>query len=194
MEASAASGRRPIRVARRVATGLALALVAGLLALLVWDVMHKESAQGFVNQIAAGDDPAAPGFSLKPLNGGGPPVSLASLRGRPVVVNFWASWCAPCKAEAPLLERAYAKWHGKGVAFVGIDANDFAGDARKFVVRHDLSFRMLHDGSGSTLGRWGLTGFPETYFIDARGRAVDHIGQQIQNESEIDTGIRKALS
>ncbi|HET7044643.1 MAG TPA: TlpA disulfide reductase family protein [Gaiellaceae bacterium] len=181
------------RQLRRVGTVLALALVAGLLALLVYRLSTQESAKGFVNKIAAGDDPAAPGFSLKPLSGDGGPVKLASFRGKAVVVNWWASWCQPCKKEAPLLQQAYRRWHGQGVVFLGVDANDVTSDGRSFVAKHGLGFTMLKDGSGSTLGHWGITGFPETFFIDRQGRAVDHIGLQIKSVDQIDAGIRKAL-
>jgi cytochrome c biogenesis protein CcmG/thiol:disulfide interchange protein DsbE len=192
-EAAAADGRRPARVARRLGTVLALGLVAGLLALLVWKVVHQQSATGFVNRIAAGDKPLAPGFTLKRLDGPGGKVSLASLRGHPVVVNFWASWCDPCKAEAGRLESSYRAWGGKGVRFVGVDANDFTADGRRFAAKHGLSYLNLADGAGSTLGRWGVTGLPETFFVDAKGRAVAHVVGEISS-SELAAGIEKARS
>jgi cytochrome c biogenesis protein CcmG, thiol:disulfide interchange protein DsbE len=182
-------GRR-LKLAGQV---LALAAVAGLLGLLIWDVSHKNDASGFVDRIAAGKRPVTPPLSLKPLTGGPHEVSLAAYRGKVVVLNFWASWCVPCKAEAPRLEAASRKWAGQGVVFLGVDANDFGSDGRRFVDKHGISYLNLEDGSGSSIGRWGVTGFPETFFIDREGRAVDHVAQEI-DASEIEDGIRKAIS
>lgn len=180
------------RSAKLAAQGLALAAVAGLLGLLIWDVSHKNAATGFVNQIAAGDRPIAPPLALEPLIGGGQKVSLASYRGKVVVLNFWASWCAPCKAEAPRLEAASRRWAKRGVVFLGVDANDFGSDAKRFLDKHDISYLNLEDGSGSSIGHWGVSGFPETFFIDRQGRAVDHVALEIA-APQIEDGIRKAL-
>jgi cytochrome c biogenesis protein CcmG, thiol:disulfide interchange protein DsbE len=180
------------RTAKLVAQGLALAAVAGLLGLLIWDVSHKNAATGFVNRIAAGDRPLAPPLALKPLTGGGREVSLAGYRGKVVVVNFWASWCGPCKAEAPRLEAASRRWSRQGVVFLGVDANDFSSDGKHFLDKHGISYLNLEDGSGSSIGHWGVTGFPETFFIDRQGRAVDHVPKEIA-AAQIEAGIRKAL-
>jgi cytochrome c biogenesis protein CcmG/thiol:disulfide interchange protein DsbE len=117
---------------------------------------------------------AAPILSLPRLDKPGN-LSLASLRGKTVVVNFWASWCGPCKEEAPLLERAWAENRAKGVVVLGVDANDFAGDARSFMRRYGLTYPVIHDAHGSSLGHWGVGGLPTTYVVDARGVIVSRV-------------------
>jgi cytochrome c biogenesis protein CcmG/thiol:disulfide interchange protein DsbE len=112
------------------------------------------------------------------------------LRGHPVVVNFWASWCIPCKKEAPLLA-ASARTHRGQVVFLGIDVQDFKSDARRFLRRFDTPYVSVRDGPGSTYGDYGLTGVPETYWLDARGRIVAHYAGQIDRD-QLEEGIRLA--
>lgn len=149
---------------------LALAGVAGLLALLVWKLAHQQHAPG----VGA----AAPAFTLQRLDGNGN-VSLASFRGRPVVLNFWASWCEPCKSEARVLQRDWARYRRRGVVFLGVDYHDLAPDARRFVRRHALTFPMLEDGSGSVTGSYGISQVPETYVLSRQGRVVAHLAGPI---------------
>ena len=164
------------------AQAIAVAAVAGLLALLVWKLAHQtEPARG-----------AAPNFTLPRIDGGGA-VELASFRGRAVVLNFWASWCIPCKEEAPRLEAAARKWAGRGVVVVGIDSQDFKGDARRFARRYGLTYPLVHDGPGKTRARYGVTGFPETFFIDRRGNIVgEHIQGPVSDE-QLEENILRAL-
>ena len=149
---------------------IALACVAGLLALLVWSVVHQQHAPG----VGA----VAPAFTLRRLAGPGK-VSLASYRGKPVVLNFWASWCEPCKSEAAVLERDWTSYRNRGVVFLGVDYHDLASDARRFVSAHALTFTMLQDGSGSVTGRYGISQVPETYVLDRQGRVVAHLAGPI---------------
>jgi cytochrome c biogenesis protein CcmG/thiol:disulfide interchange protein DsbE len=107
-----------------------------------------------------------------------------------VVVNFWASWCIPCKEEAALLA-ASARAHRGRVVFLGIDVQDFKSDARGFLKRFDTPYVSVRDGSGSTYTDYGLTGVPETYWIDARGRIVAHYAGQI-DRAQLEDGIRRA--
>src|SRR4051812_30686779 len=115
---------------------VALATVAGLLGLLVWRVTHRTSPPKIGGP--------APTFSLGRLDGGGT-LDLASLRGKPVVLNFWASWCVPCKGEAPMLERASRQYRKQGVVFVGIDWHDVKSDARRFLSHHSVTYPTVLD-------------------------------------------------
>ena len=155
-----------------VAQVAALACVAGLLALLVWKLTHQQHAPPVGSP--------APAFTLPRLDGPGS-VSLASLRGHPVVLNFWASWCLPCKAEARVLEQNWQRYRSRGVTFVGVDDQDLGSEGRAFVRAHGLTFTMLDDGpdGGSVAGSYGVSQFPETYIVGANGKVVAHFAGPI---------------
>ena len=166
---------------------VALACVAGLLGLLVWRLTHQQHAPHVGS--------AAPGFTLRRLGGDGT-VSLAALRGKPVVLNFWASWCGPCKSEAGVLEHAWSRYGNRGVVFLGVDYHDLAPDARRFVAAHGLGFTMLQDGSGTVTGRYGISQVPETYIVGRSGRIVAHIPGPITAAgfgAEFQHGLAEAL-
>ena len=167
---------------------LALACVAGLLALLVWQLGHQQHAPG----VGA----MAPGFTLRRLEGPGK-VSLASYRGKPVVLNFWASWCQPCKSEAAVLERDWSSYRNRGIVFLGVDYHDLASDARRFVNAHSLTFPMLEDGSGKVTGSYGISQVPETYVLNRQGRVVAHLAGPITDPAfsgEFRSALAKATA
>lgn len=93
---------------------------------------------------------------------------LATARGKPVVVNVWASWCGPCRVEAPLLARA-ARSYGDDVVFLGVASSDDEGDARSFIDRYELTYPNVFDGTGKIRARLRLRGFPTTYLFDRDG-------------------------
>jgi cytochrome c biogenesis protein CcmG/thiol:disulfide interchange protein DsbE len=110
--------------------------------------------------------PALPAAVLVP-----PRATLASLRGRPAAINFWASWCGPCRYEAPQLERLARSLRGRA-QLVGVDWSDGAGGARSFVRQNGWTFPVLRDATGTVGERYGLVGLPTTFILDPRGLVV----------------------
>lgn len=151
------------------AQGAALALVVGLFALLVWKVATQD--EGAAPKLGRGETPPAPAFHLDRLDRPGK-LSLAAYRGRPVVLNFWASWCIPCKQEAPLLESTWKRYRDRGLVVLGVDINDLRGDARRFAREYGMSYPLVYDGPGNTTTTYGLTGVPETFFVARSGKLV----------------------
>ena len=144
---------------------MALLPAVVFLGLLTWATLGEGGAP------APGDD--APSFEAELLVGDGT-LSLAELHGKPVVLNFWASWCAPCEDEAPMLQAAH-ETYGDEVAFVGVDIKDARSDAIEFVDRYGLEFPHVRDESLEIYTDYALTGQPETFFVDAEGKIVEHI-------------------
>lgn len=180
--------RSPIRVALQAA---ALIFVGGLLGLLVYRVIESSRGSNLVAAIRAHKKPVAPDFHHKviwPHFENWPralqtlstreTLSPRDLQGHPVVMNFWASWCIPCKREAPRLNASAASHRGQ-VAFLGVDINDFSTDAVRFLRRHHVNYVSVRARGTSTYEDYGLTGLPETYFLDARGRIVSHTTGEI---------------
>ena len=175
-----------MRAARVAAAGVVLAL----LGLLVWDVSHS-SGGGVAAKVDRGHVVTAPKTTLPFFTQDGT-FNLASYRGKVVVLNFWASWCVDCKLEAKTLHDAAAKW-GNRVVFVGVDTKDFASAARSYMHRYDVNYHVVRDINGSAGDTWGVTGYPETFFVDRRGRVIPpHVNGPIPHR-ELERTIRRAL-
>jgi cytochrome c biogenesis protein CcmG/thiol:disulfide interchange protein DsbE len=182
------------RRAKLVAQGIAIGLVALLFALLVWTLVTEEGGD-LAAAAARGERPEAPDFTLERLDEEGE-LTLSSLRGKAVVLNVWASWCIPCKEEAPFLEQVWREHRDRGLVVVGLDAKDFRVDARRFAKRFDLTFPLVYDGPGDTLAEYGVTGFPETFVIDRAGRVVEAFVGGVNSEEDralLRTAVDRAL-
>jgi cytochrome c biogenesis protein CcmG/thiol:disulfide interchange protein DsbE len=176
---------------RRAAQGVAVAVVLALLGVLVWDVAHQNGGK-VASEVDKGQVVVAPPFTRSRVDTSGK-LSLASLRGKVVVLNFWWSNCPPCVQEAPVLERQWRAWKGKDVVFLGVDEQDLRGPALKFMRRFGITYPIVSDNLALT-GHYGVTGYPETFFIDRRGRVVPpHIIGPASRE-KLDEGIRRALA
>jgi cytochrome c biogenesis protein CcmG/thiol:disulfide interchange protein DsbE len=198
------SSRRRWSFVRHLLQLGAVALVLALLGLLVWKIAVAENGADLVAEVRSGNAPPAPLFDLPVIwqrDETWPDrlrpalrdrrLRLEELRGYPVVLNFWASWCIPCGKEAPVLS-ASANAHAGEVAFLGIDIQDFTSDALRFLRRHDAPYVSVRDTGTRLYSAYGMTGIPETYFLDTRGRIVEHtIGELSRNALE--SGIGAAL-
>lgn len=133
-------------------------LAAALVAVGVWWAVNRPPDEPVVGR-------PAPAFELAGLEGGS--VSLAQFRGRPVVVNFWATWCEPCKQEMPALQAEAGR--NPNLAIVGIDTLESAVKVRPFVAELALTFPILLDREGAVAERYRVAGMPTTFFVDRSG-------------------------
>ncbi len=134
---------------------------------------------------------AAPDLALASFDGGR--IALAELRGRVVVVNFWASWCVPCREEAPALEATWRRYRERGVAFVGVNVQDREAAARAFIAEHGKTYPNGPDTSDAVAIAYGVYGVPETFVLDRTGWVRHkHIGAVTRDvlEREIDRLLR----
>lgn len=167
-------------------------LIGLLVALLAWKIVNDSQGRFLPSAIAQGELPDAPLFELPRLDDD-TSLALASLRGQGVVINFWASWCPPCRDEAPVLEAAWQKYQDEGLVILGVDREDTPADARDFIEQFGLTYPNVRDAEDTLETPYGLTGFPETYFVDRQGRLVAHIPGPVDELADLEPGIAAAL-
>jgi cytochrome c biogenesis protein CcmG, thiol:disulfide interchange protein DsbE len=195
-------------ILRRLPRLALIVLAALLIALLAYGLEVKKPDDSIDQRLAEGRSAPAPGFSLELLERGTLPgplrkavgpaladgkLSLEELRGTAAALNFWASWCSPCRDEAPLLERGWRRWGRRGVLFLGLDMQDLSGDARGFLRDLGVTYPSVRDPVRDVARDYGATGIPETYFVSSQGRVVAHVVGVI-SKRQLDAAAAAALA
>jgi thiol-disulfide isomerase/thioredoxin len=171
------------------ALGLVLALLVGLVVL--------PRVLSFRGSAMAGQD--APDFSL-PLvaNGGelgadGQPLHMSKLRGHAVLLDFWATWCGPCKVEAPIVDQIAKRWHDRGVVVVGVNTDlPDQGDPHEYAISHGLSYPIVQDVSGEASRLYEVQSIPTLVVLSPAGKVVA-IRTGITDDGELERLLQKAL-
>ncbi|MDP4620860.1 MAG: TlpA family protein disulfide reductase [Thermoleophilia bacterium] len=171
-----------------------------IIVLLVVGLMNRGGATTIDDALDMGNRPPAPEITLPVLVSGpglppaGQQASLSDLRGKVVLLNLWASWCGPCKEEAPVLEAVSDRYREKGVIVLGIDIQDLTEDALAFIEEYRLTYPSLRDGSDVSKTSLEATGVPETYLIDRTGRIALHIAGPVSNTAQLSVPIDQVLA
>ena len=186
---------------RLLGAGLAIAFVA----LLAFGLTTTATDRSIDESLSRGVPVQAPGFDLAAFEPGDPGrlapvwrratadgrVSLTELRGTPVVVNFWASWCDPCRAEAAVLQRGWRAAERQRVLVLGLNQQDARDDARAFLREFSITFPQVRDPGKDTARSWGVNGIPETFFISRDRDVVGHV-IGVVSDDQMQLGITAA--
>ncbi|HEV2813125.1 MAG TPA: TlpA disulfide reductase family protein [Solirubrobacteraceae bacterium] len=172
---------------RRTYVPMVVVASLALVALLVYGVIGVGESTTLDDAVKRGERPPAPDRSLPLLAGGD--GSIADWRGKPVIVNFWASWCDPCKDEAPLMERAHARLKAKGGTVLGVTVSDATDDSRAFMRKYGISFPSLRDVEGELAEDFQTSGVPESFAISPDGRVLAVSRGQVSREF-VDRALR----
>jgi len=187
---------------RRRLIGLIVgAVIAALIvALLVVGLVARGGSTSIDDALVAGQRPPAPDITLPVLVSGpglppaGQKASLASLKGTAVVLNLWASWCGPCRDEAPILQKAWERYKGRDALVLGLDLQDLSENALAFLKQYGITYPSLRDGTDGSKRDLEATGVPETFIIDKQGRIALHITGQLTDVQQISVPLDQVLA
>jgi cytochrome c biogenesis protein CcmG/thiol:disulfide interchange protein DsbE len=152
--------------------GVITVVVLALLAVLAFGVSDEGTTQALISQVQAGHRPVAPDakMRLQVLGSAGERRTLADLRGKVVMINFYAGWCESCQFEAPLIRRAEAELKARGGTVLGVTFQDSSSDALSYLSKYHLSFPALRDPTGAFAQAYDVTQVPETFIVSPQGR------------------------
>jgi len=170
---------------KRAKVMLVITLVSVLTSGLVMAGCSPSSAQG----VEVGN--LAPDFQLQSLDG--QTVSLGNLQGKPVLINFWATWCPPCRSEMPYIQEVYEEWVNRGLVVLALNIGESSSKVEEFMQNHNLSFIVLLDTKQDIAQRYNITGIPTTFFIDKDGIIQDKIIGAFQNKTQIENRLSKVI-
>jgi cytochrome c biogenesis protein CcmG/thiol:disulfide interchange protein DsbE len=175
---------------RRSAVPFVVITAVALIGLLVYGVLSVGASTTLDDAVKRGDNPVAPDRSLPLLDGG--QASIASFKGKPVVLNFWASWCDPCKDEAPEIEAAHRRLRRAGGTVLGVTVSDETSDSKAFMRKYGMTFPSVRDVDGELAEDFGTTGVPETFVIDRAGR-ISAISRGQIKKGFLDAAVARVL-
>ena len=168
-----------------VSTALTIIAVTALLAFLTWGLVSKGDSS-----LALGE--SVPVATLPTLPEGGE-ASLADFKGQWVLLNVWASWCVPCRAESPALEKFEKENRGR-IQVLGVDTKDLSEDAMDFLDQYDINYAQIRDASGNYADDLKTTGVPESYLVDPDGNLVAHLPGPFKDITAIEEFAAPALT
>ena len=162
--------------------GVIVLILLAFVLMLAWQLQRNQISE----KRASG---AAPAFTFTTFEG--ETISLADLKGKGVVLNFWASWCEPCRDEAVLLEETWRREKDNGIVFIGLDYLDQEPAAKKYLAEFDVTYPSGPDLQSAAARRYGISGVPETFLIDPQGNIADIVIGPIVSQAKMDALLDK---
>lgn len=176
----------------------ALLLSLVLIGLYISLVLFKEPPTNRQNEATAPltrleHEIAAPDFKLADLDG--ETHSLASYQGKPLIINFWATWCPPCRAELPSMNRAWQKIKGEGINMIAVNVGESEDTVFAFMGQYPIDFTVLLDETGEIINQWPIKGLPTTFVLNKEGKLVYRaIGGRAWDSDELLNMVRQLKS
>jgi len=164
-------------------------LIAILVMILTTGLLITGCATG--SEPTAAVSNAAPDFQLQNLNGQS--ITLSDFKGKPVLINFWATWCQPCVFEMPFIQEIHDEWSDKGLMVLAINIGDSSSEVEQFLQNHNLSLPVLLDTSKAVAQTYSIRGIPTTFFIDKEGMIQEKIIGAFPNKAAIESRLSKIM-